>query len=150
MKNIPEKIYLNITDEAWSTTDFNELMETTWCKDKLNQNDIEYTLNKRTFPFCINVYGCCKWDKDICFPKQCDNYQPPILCETNEKCKSCNYFNVEVDGCNCKRQCFNNEFYKISDSEIEIKIKKILDNYIDLNHAEIPDLIIELKELYHV
>ncbi len=47
MKNIPEKIYLNIgcADITTDNTvdDFNELTEITWCADKINDDDIEYS-----------------------------------------------------------------------------------------------------------
>src|SRR6185312_7779555 len=41
MKNIPEKIYLQIGDEC-DGEDFNELSEVSWCKDKIYDNDIEF------------------------------------------------------------------------------------------------------------
>lgn len=45
MKNIPEKIYLQIGDEC-DSEDFNELSEVSWCKDKIYDNDIEFVQNK--------------------------------------------------------------------------------------------------------
>ena len=42
MKNIPNKIYLNIGYEPEKDDDFNDLGEVTWCVDKVNNNDIEY------------------------------------------------------------------------------------------------------------
>lgn len=46
MKNIPGKIYLQIGDEC-DSEDFNELSEVSWCKDKIYDNDIEYTLQNQ-------------------------------------------------------------------------------------------------------
>ena len=42
MKNIPEKIYLQVDPENENPNDFNDLHEVTWCQDKINDNDIEY------------------------------------------------------------------------------------------------------------
>lgn len=44
MKNIPEQIYLQIGDIE--NSDFNELSEVTWCKDKVHNTDIEYVRKK--------------------------------------------------------------------------------------------------------
>ena len=41
MKNIPKKIFLQV-EGAYDQDDFNECHEVTWCKDKINKNDIEY------------------------------------------------------------------------------------------------------------
>jgi hypothetical protein len=46
MKNIPEKIYLQVdTEDEELYNDFEELQEVTWCQDKINDNDIEYIKN---------------------------------------------------------------------------------------------------------
>lgn len=43
MKNIPNKIYLNLGLQKDSTDiDFNELSEITWSQDKVDADDIEY------------------------------------------------------------------------------------------------------------
>lgn len=43
MKNIPNKIYLNLgLQEDSADIDFDELSEVTWSKDKVDANDIEY------------------------------------------------------------------------------------------------------------
>lgn len=45
MENVPEKIYLQIGENAdINTNDFNELFNDaiTWCPDKINENDIEF------------------------------------------------------------------------------------------------------------
>ncbi len=41
MKNIPNKIYLQIGEDCRKDDDFNEL-EVTWCKERINKNDIVY------------------------------------------------------------------------------------------------------------
>jgi len=46
MKNIPEKIYLQIGDDC-DSEDFNELSEVSWNKDKIYENDIEFTLQNK-------------------------------------------------------------------------------------------------------
>jgi hypothetical protein len=48
MKNIPEKIYLQIDADGETPEDFNGL-EVTWSTDRINENDLEYhasTLNR--------------------------------------------------------------------------------------------------------
>ena len=42
MKNIPNKIFLNLGDDLEDFDDFNELGEVTWCVDKVGDGDIEY------------------------------------------------------------------------------------------------------------
>ena len=42
MKNIPNKIYLQIGEKTPKDADFEELNEVTWCQDRINDNDIEY------------------------------------------------------------------------------------------------------------
>lgn len=44
MKNLPDKIYLQVGEDINidANTDFNSLTEVTWCKDKINDNDIVY------------------------------------------------------------------------------------------------------------
>uniref|UniRef100_A0A6M3INE3 Uncharacterized protein n=1 Tax=viral metagenome TaxID=1070528 RepID=A0A6M3INE3_9ZZZZ len=46
VKNIPERIYLQIEDDFGSLPskedDFAKLEEVTWCKDRINDSDIEY------------------------------------------------------------------------------------------------------------
>lgn len=42
MKNIPEKIYLQVDPENENTEDFNELQGVTWCKNKINETDVGY------------------------------------------------------------------------------------------------------------
>ena len=41
MKNIPNKIYLQVDPEKENPEFFSEL-ETTWCSDRINDNDIPY------------------------------------------------------------------------------------------------------------
>lgn len=52
IKNIPEKIYLQIGDECPDDADFNELSEVSWCKDKIYDNDIEFTLQNKVSEKC--------------------------------------------------------------------------------------------------
>lgn len=46
MKNIPETIFLQIDEYGKDAKSFKEL-ETTWCTDKLNEDDIEYILKSK-------------------------------------------------------------------------------------------------------
>jgi len=47
MKNIPDKIYLQIGDETPDDVDFKNLDEVTWCSDRINEKDIEYVRVKK-------------------------------------------------------------------------------------------------------
>jgi hypothetical protein len=47
MKNIPEKIYLQVGDECPDDANFNDLREVSWCSTKEFNNDIEYQLSKQ-------------------------------------------------------------------------------------------------------
>lgn len=46
MKNLPQKIYLQVDLDGESTegVDFNELGGITWCMDRIHDTDIEYVL----------------------------------------------------------------------------------------------------------
>ena len=43
MKNVPEKIYLQVDADGETPDEFNELA-VSWCSNKVNDNDIEYLL----------------------------------------------------------------------------------------------------------
>ena len=47
MKNIPERIYLQIGAETPKDCNFEELDEVTWCQDRISENDIEYVRVKK-------------------------------------------------------------------------------------------------------
>jgi hypothetical protein len=53
MKNIPQKIYLQIGEDVSTKendSDFNNLAGVSWCADKINNTDIEYVLkSEETF-----------------------------------------------------------------------------------------------------
>lgn len=42
MKNLPEKIYLQVDADGETPEDFNELKGVTWCAERINKTDIEY------------------------------------------------------------------------------------------------------------
>lgn len=44
MRNIPNKIYLQIGEDAELAVDYREFSrdDITWCEDRINDNDIEY------------------------------------------------------------------------------------------------------------
>jgi len=44
--NAPEKIYLQMGDFI-PPADFSDFSEVTWCKERINENDIEYVLAER-------------------------------------------------------------------------------------------------------
>ncbi len=45
MINVPKKIFLNVGQGIEPTTDFTKLSEVTFCEDKIDEYDIEYTLS---------------------------------------------------------------------------------------------------------
>lgn len=53
MKNIPQRIYLQIGEDVSvkeNDSDFNDLAGVSWCADKINKTDIEYVLkSEETF-----------------------------------------------------------------------------------------------------
>lgn len=42
MKNLPERIYLNLGDGVPENVDFRDLEEVTWSEEKVNDTDVEY------------------------------------------------------------------------------------------------------------
>ena len=51
MKNLPDKIYLNLgdlTEEEYNELDFNDLSEVTWSEDDVQGRNVEY-VHKNTF-----------------------------------------------------------------------------------------------------
>lgn len=42
MKNLPEKLYLQIGEEADESVDFNDLYCVSWCDDQIHENDVVY------------------------------------------------------------------------------------------------------------
>jgi hypothetical protein len=47
MKNIPNKIYLQIGSDCPKDEDFKELACVTWCDERIDKNDIVYIRYKR-------------------------------------------------------------------------------------------------------
>jgi hypothetical protein len=50
MKNIPDKIYLQIDADGETPEDFNELHGVSWCADRIYPNDIEYVRESFIIP----------------------------------------------------------------------------------------------------
>ena len=48
MKNIPDKIYLQIGADTPKDVDFKDLDEVTWCSERISERDIEYVRVKKT------------------------------------------------------------------------------------------------------
>jgi hypothetical protein len=42
MKNLPDKLYLQIGEEADDSDDFNSLYGVSWCDDQIHNNDVVY------------------------------------------------------------------------------------------------------------
>jgi hypothetical protein len=47
IRDVPDKIYLQIGDEIPNSVNFKDLDEVTWCEDRINENDIEYVRVKK-------------------------------------------------------------------------------------------------------
>ena len=59
MKNLPEKIYLQIGSDCDHDVDFNKLVGVTWNRDRINKNDVEYVRS-----------DLLKWNKvEDCLPE---------------------------------------------------------------------------------
>ena len=65
MKNIPNKIFLNLGEDLEDFEDFNELGEVTWCADKVNDNDIEYQRKPIWHDLRKNPDDLPKTNKDV-------------------------------------------------------------------------------------
>jgi hypothetical protein len=61
MKNIPEKIYLQIGNDVPKDSDFNHLCGVTFEKEKINKNDIEYISVKKIKKAIKNNRYCDNW-----------------------------------------------------------------------------------------
>lgn len=46
IKNLPQRIYLNIGDGVPEDADFHDLSEITWSEERINDSDIEYLIAK--------------------------------------------------------------------------------------------------------
>lgn len=46
MTNVPDRVFLIIGEDVPDGSDFEELDEVTWCKERLSYKDIEYTRKK--------------------------------------------------------------------------------------------------------
>lgn len=46
MKNVPERIYLNIGDGVPNDVDFRDLEEVTWSDERINDSDIQFVRAK--------------------------------------------------------------------------------------------------------
>ena len=51
IRNLPERIFLQVDSENERPEDFKELREVTWCEDRINKTDIEYVRksNKKSY-----------------------------------------------------------------------------------------------------
>jgi hypothetical protein len=47
MKNIPQTIFLQVDPAGERPEDFNQIGEATWCKDRINSNDLEYVIKPK-------------------------------------------------------------------------------------------------------
>lgn len=79
MKNLPEKIYLNLgdlTEEEYKELDFHDLSEVTWSEDDVQGRNVEYVR------------------KDAFVKKACDAY-----------CKVCGHYPHTVPTHICRHDC---------------------------------------------
>lgn len=84
MKNIPEKIYIQVGEDVEQDEDFKELdaEAVTWCADKVFHNDIEY-IRKDLIPQYMQCDEACEYHctKNGEQPKECEqhNFKSIIL-----------------------------------------------------------------------
>ena len=53
MKNIPQKIYLQIDPENGDPEDFNELSEISWCQNRIHRTDVAYFSKELAIEFAV-------------------------------------------------------------------------------------------------
>lgn len=61
MKNLPDRIYLQIDADGETPEDFKELSGVTWCTERIYPTDIEYILNGEIRESCGVSCGNCKY-----------------------------------------------------------------------------------------
>ena len=61
MKNLPDRIYLQIDADGETPEDFKELGGVTWCTERIYPTDIEYILNGEIRESCGESCGTCKY-----------------------------------------------------------------------------------------
>ena len=76
MQNIPKKIYLQIGKDCPDDEDFKKLYGVTWCVERINENDIEFTSTppETDAELCTECGGVLKGaeiKKGVC--DKCDN-----------------------------------------------------------------------------
>lgn len=81
MKNVPEKIYLQVDADGETPEDFKQL-DVTWCVDKINDTDIEYTLTPPSQPLGIEelkeIKAAFQWTWDnMSTPHTADHFNIP-------------------------------------------------------------------------
>lgn len=57
MKNLPEKIYLQVDADGELPDDFNDLAGVTWCAERIHETDIEYVMKPKTAKYRCLVCG---------------------------------------------------------------------------------------------
>ena len=77
MKNLPERIYLQVDPDNENPEDFNELFGVTWCTERINKSDIEYVLwqNNSYKRLLFNAYLQGKRDQ-IIWPTKYEELEP--------------------------------------------------------------------------
>lgn len=58
MKNLPDRIYLQIDADGETPEDFKELGGVTWCTERIYPTDIEYILNGEIRESCGEFCNC--------------------------------------------------------------------------------------------
>lgn len=86
MKNLPEKIYLQIGEEADidDYLDFNELVGVSWCSDKIEESDVEFIRSDIAIQKTINsIIAFANWYDKQTSTEESQN--EPWMNETNAK-----------------------------------------------------------------
>jgi len=67
MKNLPQKIFLQVDADGELPEDFSELEVVTWCEERIHETDVEYVLISESATFTCDIDKDCK-DPSL-FPK---------------------------------------------------------------------------------
>lgn len=98
MKNIPNKIYLQVDPEKENPEFFEEL-ETTWCSDRINDNDIPYYRKRiKVEPEVSDDFGGNEQLRDtLTIIYQLAQKGKTLSWEFDRKTKGAYNFNIKLD-----------------------------------------------------
>ena len=78
MKNLPEKIYLNLgdlTEEEYNETDFQDLSEVTWSEDDVQGRNIKYVRKDAFIEKAVSFIRNCTSYDGLGYKAKCVNIE---------------------------------------------------------------------------